>query len=237
MDERKQLPSSTFSHQRFAATITKGCTDYLVARTSGTKTLLSNSESGVSIEVADGVKSVIMQHVHTDFDSIRKYTSKEECLISPVVYLHAQEVTDEKESAEYRYKAMIPHYLPVGHNLSSVKVRCGNIKRGFLREIRRRGPESTTVLSYVVDIHHVTLYSNHFCDVMCTSTDKVCTSKVMAFPFGWIGQQKFGANVITRMKLKTYLCSYLFADNGLQSVSLFGLFAFEYYLSVCQIIK
>ena len=173
----------------------------------------------MSIEVAEGVKSVIMKHVYTDFDSIRKSTPKEECLISPVVHLHAHHLCEEKELAEYRYKAVISHYLPHGHSLSSVKVRHGNIKTGFLREIRTGKPEGTGVLYYDVDTQHVTLYSNHFCDIVCTSTDKVCTTKVMAFPFGLIGQQRFDTGVITRMKMKTYLCSYLYSDKDLQYVS------------------
>ena len=183
----------------------------------GRKTLVrSSNESDVSIEVAAGVQSVIMKHIHTDFDLIRKSTPKEECLISPVVYLHAHEVCEQKESAEYRYKAMIPHYLPVGKNLSSVKVRCGDITIGSLKEIGREKPQDKTIPYYEVETDHVTLYSNHFCDILCTSTEKVCTTKVVALPFGRLQQEK---SVITRMSMKTYLCNYLYGDKGLKSVS------------------
>ena len=166
-------------------TVQKGFKDYSVAVVDGRKTLVkSSNESDISIEVAEGVQSVIMNHVHTDFDSIRRSTPKEECLISPVVYLHAHDVCEQTESAEYRYKVMIPHYLPVGHNLLSVKVRYGNIKRGSLKEVGREKPQNEIVPYYEVETNYVTLYSNHFCNVVCTSTDKVCTTKVMAFPFG-----------------------------------------------------
>ena len=219
-NKNQTMFSATYKKIQFATTIQKGYKDYSVAVVDGRKTLVrSIDESGMCIEVAAGVRSVIMKQVHTDFDSIRKSTPREECLISPVVYLHAHEVCEQKESAEYRYKAIIPHYLPIGHNLSSVKVRCGNVKRGSLREIRRVKSKDRTVPYYEVNTNHVTLYSNHFCDVLCTSTDKVCTTKVVALPFGWIGQQKVCSRVITRMKMKTYLCSYLYSDKGLQTVS------------------
>ena len=200
-------------------TIHKSNKDYSVAVTDGRKTVVrSDRKSSVSIQIAEGVQSVILKHVHTDFDSIRKSIPKDECLISPVVNLHAHDdVCEEKESAEYRYTALIPHYLPAGHRLSSVKVRCGNIKRGSLREIRRKKPQDNRAPYYEVEIDHVTLYSNHFCDVICTSTNKVCTTKVMAFPFGLIEKQK---DQTTRMKMKTFLCSYLYSDNDLQAVSL-----------------
>ena len=124
------------------------------------------------------------------------------------------------DSVEYRYKTMIPHCPPAGHMLSCVKVRCGDIKMCCLKKIRRGKPQDRTVPYYEVDTKYVTLYSNHFCDVVCTSTDKVCTRKVMAFPFGWIRQQKFDTSAITWMKMKTYLCSYLYSDNNLQTVCL-----------------
>ena len=191
---------------------------------------MSDSESGVSIEVAEGVQSVIMKNVHTDFDAIRKFTPKEECLISPVVYLHAHNVCEQKDLVEYKYKTIIPHYLPAGHNLLSIKVRCGNIKRNFEREIRKEKSKDRRVPYYDINADHITLYSNHFCDVLCTSTEKVCTTKVMAIPFGWIGKQQSDTKTLTRIRTKTYICSYLYADNGLQFVSLF-LLLFAYSIS------
>ena len=207
-------------------TVQKGFKDYSVAVVDGRKTLgRSSNESDVSIEVAAGVRSVIMKPIQNDFDSIRKSIPKEECLISPVVFLHAEDVCEQKESAEYRYKAMIPHYLPVGHNLSSVKVRCGNIKRGSLREIGREKPQDGTIPYYEVETNYVTLHSNHFCDVVCTSTEKVCTTKVIALPFGLLCKEDTTSIITTRMKMKTYMCSYLYSDSNLQSVSILYCFS------------
>ena len=190
-----------------------------MARTSGIKTLLTSSESGVSIEVAEGVQSVIMKHIYTDFDSIRKCTPKEECLISPAVHLHSQDVCDEEKLVQYRFKAVIPHYLPLGHSLSSVKVRCGDIKKCSLREMTQQKHQNRAIPYYDVYTDHVTLYSNHFCDVVCSSTEKVCTTKVIALPFGSLYKEDTTSNTTTKMKMKTYICSYLYSDNSLQTVS------------------
>ena len=82
--------STTSGQQQFAMTKNKGSKTYSVAVVDGRRQFVrSRDESGVIIQVADGIKSIIMKHVHTDFDSIRKAIPIQECLISPVVHLHA----------------------------------------------------------------------------------------------------------------------------------------------------
>ena len=198
-----------------------------MAATVGHRTLLKSSYSSVTIEVAERVKSVIMQHVHTDFDSIRKSVPNKECLISPVIHLHTKDTCEQDELIEYKYKVMIPQCLTTGLSLSSVKERTGSIKRRSLTEITKCDPQDRSIPYYEVSPEFIRLYSNHFCDVVCTSTEKVCTTKVMAIPFGLIGKQESGTNVITQMKMKTYMCSYLYSDNALQEVSVYFIHLFQ----------
>ena len=128
-----------------------------------------------------------------------------------------------------KYKITIPHYLTRQHSLSSVRVRYGNLRRPLMMmEAQERDPEKQTFPCFEVNKKSIIVYANHFCPVVCTSTQKVCTSKILAIPFGWIGT--IGSDVDTHMKVKTYLCSYLYSNNDLKLVSfpsLFLIYTFE----------
>ena len=86
---------------------------------------------------------------------------------------------------------------------------------------------------------HITVFANHFCDVVCSSTQKVCTSKILVIPFGWISTPDSESQ--TDMKMKVYLCSYLYSKRDIRKVSYFPLsskpniFGFSYLMMVTLI--
>ena len=177
-------------------------------------------ESNVSVEVAENVKTVVMQNSDTNIQLVRKTIPLTECLITPVVKFHTVELAEpeEKEEGGYRYKAIIPHYLSRRHNLSCVKVRYGDIsKPGLLTRLRKGNPEKGKLPCYTVGRRTIRIYCNHFCDVVCTSSEKVCTSRIVALPFGWIVPDSSKLQTFT--KVETYICSFLYSDKKLQSVS------------------
>ena len=180
-------------------------------------------ESNATLEVADEVKAVVMQNSDISFQLVRNAIPAEECLITPLVNFHTIELfePEEKEERNYRYKATIPHYLSRKHNFSRVKVRYGDInKPDSLTRLRKGNPEKVIVPCYKIGRKTITIYCNHFCDIVCTSTEKVCTSKILALPFGRIGPDS--SNLQTFTKVKTYVCSFLYSDKKLQLVSLYS---------------
>ena len=72
---------------------------------------------------------------------------------------------------------------------------------------------------YEVYKDHVVLYANHFCDVVCTCPQKICASKLLAFPFGQIDLEPGRKEIHT--KVKTYLCNHLYQDKSLRKVKIF----------------
>ena len=184
--------------------------------------VITDPGSSVKLEITNNVKSVVIQYSHTNFELIRYSIPKKECLIAPVVQFHTVDLSEALEAQDrlaYRYKATIPHYLSGRDNCSCIKVRCGDISiPNSLKVMSERKAKEGKSPSYKVGRKTITIYCNHFCDVICTSTKKICTSKILALPFGRIYPESF--NVQTHTKLKIYVCSFLYGDKNLKAVSL-----------------
>ena len=161
------------------------------------------AESEVSLEVAKGVKAVIAQYIYTSFRPASFVIPSNECFVSPVVRFYVQEDDDKDSSVspEFKFKVTIPHCLTNELELSLLKVRCGNIERK---------PSLRTVVKtsyYTTDDKYITLYMNHFCDIVCTSSKKVCNSSLLILPFGSLEQNEEGQ---TYAKVKVFICNLLF---------------------------
>ena len=148
----------------------KNYKDYCVSVVHGEGSVVTYCDSDVTLEVTHNMRTVVMQHSRTNFESVRKAIPQKECLISPVVEFHTLELAGPEELVghRYRYKATIPHYLSRRHNLSCVKVRYGDInKPESLRMLRKGNPEKENLPCYKIGRKNITIYCNHFCDVVC----------------------------------------------------------------------
>ena len=192
--------------------------EYLGGVVRGRTVLTADPESDISTETDEMVKGIIMQHIHNDFQIIRDVVPSRECLISPVVHFHTLESVGDPSPSGYRYKVTIPHCLPRSHDSSSIRVRYGDIYRGTLRKMKKDTPEEGVKPFYVIQDQSIIVYANHFCDVVCTSTQKVCTSKILALPFGLIKTFHIDSEVQTNVKVKIFLCSILYSNADLKKV-------------------
>ena len=191
---------------------------YHAAVTNGEGLTLKSPDSEITLEVAKGLKAVITQHIHTDFDAVNMSIPSHECLVSPVVRFIVQN-GNHQESKEFTFKAKIPHCLPEGYDLSLVKVRCGNLsKKCSLKEVLRGKPQSPNTPYFTANKKYITLYTYHFCDVMCTATKKICDSSLVILPFGYLYPDRDENQ--TMAKVKVFLCSYLFNRQDVRMVSL-----------------
>ena len=199
--------------------MTKNGKDVLVARTFGKKATVKDHLSSICLEVSEGVRSVVMQAITSNFYLLRKAIPANECIAAPVVQLHIEDETEQDKTMDYKYKLSIPHYLQRHHDQSCIKVKCGSLQHpNLMREIQKRSPLSETLPCWEIKKNSIVVYANHFCTLICTSTQKVCTSKILAIPFGWIGQ--IGSEPQSHMKVKVYLCSYLYSNIDLKRVSI-----------------
>ena len=135
------------------------------------------------------------------------------------------------EESFYNFKLTIPHYVDRQDLVPLIQVKWGNIQ-GKLREIRKGKSEDKFEPYCEVYNDHVVVYADHFCDVLCTCPEKVCASKLLAFPFGQI-ESKTGRRE-THTKVKTYLCNHLYQDESLKKVEILYVFicANHYYLLI-----
>ena len=159
-----------------------------------------------------------MQHIHNDFQIVRDVTSSRECLISPVVRFHTANCVGDPTSSGYRYKVTIPHCLPRNHDSSSIKVRYGDIYKGTLREMKLGRPQEVFKPFYEVQDKNILVFASHFCDVVCTSAQKICTSTILALPFGLIRTLDIDSDEQTYVKVKIFLCSILYSNADLKKV-------------------
>ena len=201
----------------FEALVRKNNKEFLAARTFGRKVKIKDPLSDISLEVATGVKSLVMHSVIMDFHLLRKIIPASEYLAAPVVEFHMDDHIKQEITEGCKYKITIPHYLTRHHSLSSVRVRYGNLRRPLMiMEAQERDPGNQTFPCFEVNKKSIIVYANHFCPVVCTSTQKVCTSKILAIPFGWIGTLGYDSD--THLKVKTYLCSYFYKNSDLNGV-------------------
>ena len=205
---------------KYKAVIQKGYKRYMATRTHGEHIILKDSEGDVSLEVAKGMDAFVMQLTRTDFEIIRKVISRKECLVAPVVHFYIQEFCDQESAEAYKYKAIIPHCLSYNHHLSSVRVRFGDLSQSKqMEEISQGRPEVHEKTPYFeINKAAITVFCNHFCDVVCTTEQKICMSKVLAMPFGRIFQVPSSDKCHTNVKVKTYLCSILYIGERLRKV-------------------
>ena len=90
---------------------------YHATVTNGKPLTLKSPDSEITLEVPKGLKAVIMQHIHADYDPVNKFIPSHECLVASIVRfkIHAG---NHQESGEFTFKAKIPHCLPEGYDLS-----------------------------------------------------------------------------------------------------------------------
>ena len=182
---------------------------YSVANVKGDKVKLVDPLSEISLEVTEAVKSVIVQHIHTNLDVVNCAIPKYECLISPVVSFHIHD-GGLGEVGALKFIATIPHCLQrKNHDFSLVKVRCGNIFNSkSMKEIPRGDPETSQIPCYKIEEKYITLYTNKFSDTACTSEEQICHKSLVILPFGSLSHDEHEKN--TFAKVKVCLGSYLY---------------------------
>ena len=183
---------------------------YFATVTNGDHVLMEATNSQVSLEVMKGVKAAITHHIYTNYEDIKSALPGHECLVSPIVHFSVQYCGQNLAHYPFKFKAKLPHCLQKENDFSLVKVRCGNIfQQRSLKEVPKGEPESTPIPCYSIDGQSITLYTNHFCDVICSTEEKICHKSLVILPFGYLSSHKEDCQ--TYVKVKVFVCSYLYS--------------------------
>ena len=160
------------------------------------------------------MKSIIKHEIQTDLEDLKDVIPRNECLVSPVIHFNTQE--SEAKQVGYKYKTTLP--LVVSCQKHSIKVYHGDILgRRSPPEISDKKPENESEPYYEKKEDAITLYSNHFSPSFATCEDKICTSKIVALPFGKIDTNHEKPEVT----VKTFLCNHLYTNQANLQVNMY----------------
>ena len=149
------------------------------------------------------------QHIYTNFEDIKFAIPGKECIISPVVRFHTRDQSQAEVVDNYKFTAKIPHCLDAESDLSHIKIRCGSIQRKkSLREVQKGCPDDVRIPYYTADEKYITLHTNHFCDVICTTEKHNCNTSLVILPFGRLNWDEDEGE--TYATVRVFLCSRLF---------------------------
>ena len=212
------VPHKESEDQEYSVSFFKNRQKYYATVTDGNAVTLSSPDSDVSLQVAEGLKTFMAQHIYTNFKDIQFVIPRKECIISPVVRFHTTDQSQAEVVDHYKFTATIPHCLDQGSDLSCIKVRCGSIQRKrSLREVQKGCPDDVRIPYYTANEKYITLYTNHFCDVICTAEKHNCNSSLVILPFGRLNWDEDEGE--TYAKIKVFLCNQLFSMLDYRSVS------------------
>ena len=80
-----------------SAILHKNYKEYFVSVIHGEGSVVTYPDSDVILEVTHSMRTVVMQHSQTNFESVRKAIPQRECLITPVVEFHTLELAGPEE--------------------------------------------------------------------------------------------------------------------------------------------
>ena len=181
---------------------------------------LQVASSAVTLNVAEGIRAVIIHAIHTDCTQFKNLIPDTECLISPIVEYSVKELEVEEYFPQYKYQICIPHCLQKPEHLSTIRIRHGDMeKRNSFQIISYQEAQPDSSPYYEADEHFIRIYTNHFSTFICSSCKKVCDAFMVAFLFGSL--RLFVDDGETFAKMKTFLCSSLYNLQAFQEVNIF----------------
>ena len=145
-------------------------------------------DSDVSLTVPKGVRSTIMGHIHTNYTCFRDVIPRDECIISPMVEFHSQELSVDDDMGQYQYTIRIPHCISNREQLSAIRVRYGDIYRPAsfkkIESKKSKKKKRSTHAWFEVDERFVTIHTDHFSHFTCTFCNKICDASIISLLYG-----------------------------------------------------
>ena len=141
-----------------------------------------------------------------------------ECLIGPIVQLNHHHLEKLRKESKHPFVIKIPHCEQEEQNWKYVIVRLGNINNP--NSLQKISPDSKPngEAYYTVDDHFVTIFTHHFCHVVCsTCLPEWCQKSITVLLFGSFSPAD--NSDVTDVELRPYICSKLYNGDDFKMVS------------------
>ncbi len=206
--------------------LTKGGRRYIGTATYGLSCTLQEEVSDVKLTIPAGLHCNVIGHIHTHTQDILKQIPDGECLIAPVPDYTS--VIKHKQTGQEMFEIKLKHCVEEQQDLKNILVRTGDIHNNIpfssiprATFFRPQGYfpylERPVQSYYKVDDTYITIYTQHFCQFLCTLCSEECKGEVQALLFG----SHFMVNDSTLAHVSMlYLCGPLFSINDFKKVCL-----------------
>ncbi len=188
----------------FGISFIKGGRRYIGTATQGKQCTLQEEESDVKLTIPAGLNCSVIVHIHTHTQDILKQIPEGEYLIAPVPDYTS--VIKHKADGQEMFEIKLKHCVEDKKDLKKIRVRTGNIHDDVpFTSI----PDSC----FKVDETYITIYTEHFCQFLCTVCDVTFKGGIQALLFG----SHFMADTLVHMS-KLYLCGPLYSITDFKKV-------------------
>ena len=191
-------------NRRCSVTFHKGYKLFAGVRMDGKKAVLQGPGSDVQLGIPEGIHGFISGHAHTDPNPFLKAIPKTECLVSPTVEYNC---TFNSNSHKRLFEIKVPHCVRNRKQFQHFRVWHG--------DIHKRLP-FTKHTNYRVHDQHLTIYTSHFSQFICTVCSQSCHGNAKAFIFGRITPLRYHP---IKSALRIYMCSPLYDITDFKRVS------------------
>ncbi len=196
-------------------TLRKNKQKFISTVSRGESRILQAPDSDVSLFIPPGAPGLYTLEVLTDMATCSHLIPEEECVVAPVIQVHASKLpSPEQEKPTRIYTLNIPHCFKDRKRLPKLKVQ--HFKSDEQETFIQTKTESRKHGTFEIDNTHVRVHKEDFSIFTCTSCEKTCQSTILAFIFGNLNQ--LPQENLTEMNLKAYLCSFLYRIKDFKQV-------------------
>ena len=186
--------------------VKKGKKKFTGIHLTGEKGVLQERQSAVQLNIPEGQKGFVSGHVHTDLNPFLDTIPDSECPVSPIVEYHFNSA--QKEQGENLFEVNIPHVIKNEEDRKKIIVWHGDVHKKI---------PFTKHDNYTVYEKHITVYTSHFCQYICTACPESCQGNAKAFIFGRITPLNHPP---IKSNIRIYICSPLYEIQDFKKVSI-----------------
>ena len=189
---------------------------YIPSQEGGKSCAILNPSPSVCLQIPDvGQTRYFSISIHLDRAQFAEVIPNNECLVAAIPEFHSfpeRTLPDNKF-----YKIKLEHCLKSAEDRKLLIVRQGCVRtRDQFEEIHYFPQATKDAAFYEVDEQHITIYTHHFTEFICTVCNKVCEQKARLLIFGSLNR----VNDSTKVTVRPFMCSSLYSIDIFRQVTL-----------------
>ena len=175
----------------------------------GQKDVPQEPQSAVQLNIPEGQKGFISGHVHTDLAPFLDAIPDSECPVSPIVEYNFQNGQKEPgENGGDLFEINIPHVIKNEEDRKKIIVWHGDVHKKI---------PFTKYDKYTVHEKHITVYTSHFSQYMCTVCSESCQGNAKVFIFGHMTPLNHPP---LKSTVRIYICNPLYEIQDFKKVKI-----------------